>query len=233
MRQLHCDRDPPQCRGMLNFTDLASVPADSLAPFTDRARLTVAAYLARFTGVSRNRTNPTCAATCPGAPSGAWTRWPRSGRTGSCTSGGCRRSAGSSPPPSPAGSRSGAAGMRQGHQGGPDPPAACGRPGHRPGRVGLRDRGRSCLTLVAAGWTGTRPPAACATSPRQPTSRSPGCADRASRCGTTGPQQPAGARAGGWQAVAISAIGLPAVLCGAVPQSAVRGQAPGLRPTPP
>ena len=27
---------------------------------------------------------------------------------------------------------------------------------------------------MAAGWTGTRPPAACATSPRSPASRSPG-----------------------------------------------------------
>ena len=34
------------------------------------------------------------------------TRWPRGARTWSCTSGGCRRSAGSSPPPSRAASRS-------------------------------------------------------------------------------------------------------------------------------
>jgi integrase/recombinase XerD len=41
---------------MRNLTDLASVPSGSLAPFTDRLRLAVAAYLARFKGISRNRT---------------------------------------------------------------------------------------------------------------------------------------------------------------------------------
>ncbi len=41
---------------MLNLTDLASVPPEPLAPFTDRLRLVVAAYLARFKGISRNRT---------------------------------------------------------------------------------------------------------------------------------------------------------------------------------
>ena len=40
----------------MNFTDLASVPSHPLAPFTDRLRLAVAAYLARFTGTSRTRT---------------------------------------------------------------------------------------------------------------------------------------------------------------------------------
>jgi hypothetical protein len=33
---------------------------------------------------------------------------------------------------------------------------------------------RSCSTAAAAGWTGTRPPAACADSPKPPASRSPG-----------------------------------------------------------
>jgi len=41
---------------MLNFTDLASVPSHPLAPFTDRLRLAVAAYLARFKGSSREHT---------------------------------------------------------------------------------------------------------------------------------------------------------------------------------
>jgi integrase/recombinase XerD len=41
---------------MMTFTDLASVPSDSLAPFTDRLRLAVAAYLARFKGCSREHT---------------------------------------------------------------------------------------------------------------------------------------------------------------------------------
>jgi integrase/recombinase XerD len=54
--QLHGGRELPQCQGMLNLTDLASVPSEPLVPFTDRLRLAVAAYLARFTGISRNRT---------------------------------------------------------------------------------------------------------------------------------------------------------------------------------
>ncbi len=41
---------------MQNLTDLASVPSDPLAPFTDRLRLAVAACLARFKGSSRNHT---------------------------------------------------------------------------------------------------------------------------------------------------------------------------------
>ena len=41
---------------MLNFTDLARVPSDPPEPFTDRLRLAAAAYLARFTGSSRQRT---------------------------------------------------------------------------------------------------------------------------------------------------------------------------------
>jgi integrase/recombinase XerD len=41
---------------MLNFTDLASEPSHPLAPFTDRLRLAVAAYLARFKGSSREHT---------------------------------------------------------------------------------------------------------------------------------------------------------------------------------
>jgi hypothetical protein len=48
--------EPPQCQDMLNLTDLASVPSAPLAPFTDRLRLAVAAYLARFTGSSRRCT---------------------------------------------------------------------------------------------------------------------------------------------------------------------------------
>jgi len=40
----------------MTFTELASVPPDPLALFTDRLRLAVAAYLARFTGSSREHT---------------------------------------------------------------------------------------------------------------------------------------------------------------------------------
>jgi integrase/recombinase XerD len=38
---------------MMTSTELALVPSDPAAPFTDRLRLAVAAYLARFKGSSR------------------------------------------------------------------------------------------------------------------------------------------------------------------------------------
>jgi hypothetical protein len=41
---------------MMTFTELSSVPSHPLAPFTDRLRLAVAAYLARFKGSSRQHT---------------------------------------------------------------------------------------------------------------------------------------------------------------------------------
>jgi len=41
---------------MMTFTELASVPSNPLVPFTDRLRLAVAAYLARFKGSSREHT---------------------------------------------------------------------------------------------------------------------------------------------------------------------------------
>jgi integrase/recombinase XerD len=56
LRQLHGDREPADRQGMMNFTDLASVPSRPLAPFTDRLRLAVAAYLTRFKGTSRKHT---------------------------------------------------------------------------------------------------------------------------------------------------------------------------------
>ena len=40
----------------MTFSDLASVPSDPLAPFTDQLRLAAAAYLARFKGSSREHT---------------------------------------------------------------------------------------------------------------------------------------------------------------------------------
>ena len=40
----------------MTFTELASVPSDHAAPFTDQLRLAVAAYLARFKGSSREHT---------------------------------------------------------------------------------------------------------------------------------------------------------------------------------
>ena len=56
---------------MMTFTELASAASDLPEPFTDRLRLAVAAYLARFKGSSREHTESACAATCPGAPSAA------------------------------------------------------------------------------------------------------------------------------------------------------------------
>ncbi len=47
---------PVQCLGMVNFSELPSVPSDHLVPFTDQLRLAVAAYLARFKGASRYHT---------------------------------------------------------------------------------------------------------------------------------------------------------------------------------
>ena len=41
---------------MMNFTELAFVPSDRPAPFSDQLRLAVAAYLARFKGSSREHT---------------------------------------------------------------------------------------------------------------------------------------------------------------------------------
>jgi hypothetical protein len=41
---------------MMTFTELASVPSDPRAPFTDRLRLAVAAYLTRFKDTSREHT---------------------------------------------------------------------------------------------------------------------------------------------------------------------------------
>ena len=66
LRKLHGDRELPQSQRMLNFTDLASEPSHPLAPFTDRLRLAVAAYPARFKGSSRGRR-----AVCPLPATGA------------------------------------------------------------------------------------------------------------------------------------------------------------------
>lgn len=46
----------------MNSPDLVPVPSDRLGPFTDQLRLAVAAYLARFTGPSRQHTesDPRC-----------------------------------------------------------------------------------------------------------------------------------------------------------------------------
>jgi integrase/recombinase XerD len=104
--QLHGDREPAQCQDMMNFTDLASVPSHPLAPFTSRLRRAVAACLARFTGISRTRTESDLRCYLAWCAEHGLDRWPPAARTSSCTSGGCTRSAGSSSPPSPAGSPS-------------------------------------------------------------------------------------------------------------------------------
>jgi hypothetical protein len=49
-------QDGAQCLGMRHFPDPASVPSDHPALFTGQLRLAVAAYLARFTGSSREHT---------------------------------------------------------------------------------------------------------------------------------------------------------------------------------
>src|SRR5712692_6411238 len=56
VRGLRGSREQAQCLGMMNFTELASVPSDRLVPITDQLRLAVAAYLARFKGSSREYT---------------------------------------------------------------------------------------------------------------------------------------------------------------------------------
>ncbi len=92
--------------GMMTFTELASAPSHPPEPFTDRLRLAVAAYLAASRPPPASTPSPTSAATSPGASNGAWTHSQQDGRIWSCTSGGCRRSAGSSPLPSPGAFRS-------------------------------------------------------------------------------------------------------------------------------
>jgi integrase/recombinase XerD len=54
--QLHGDRVPLQRQGMTVFTQLAPVLCDPPEPFTDRLRLAVAAYPARFKGSSPEHT---------------------------------------------------------------------------------------------------------------------------------------------------------------------------------
>jgi integrase/recombinase XerD len=53
---LRSDRKQAQRPVMMTFTELAPVPPDPLVPLTDRLRLAVAAYLARFKGSSREHT---------------------------------------------------------------------------------------------------------------------------------------------------------------------------------
>src|SRR5512135_1775908 len=52
----HGDRRPLQRRNMTIFTQLAPAPSGPPEPFTDRLRVAVGAYLARFKGTSREHT---------------------------------------------------------------------------------------------------------------------------------------------------------------------------------
>ena len=89
----------------MTFTELARIPSDPLAPFTDQLRLAVAANLARFKGSSREHTESDLR---------CYLTWcaergldPLAARRPHLElySGGCRRAAGSSPPRCPGGSR--------------------------------------------------------------------------------------------------------------------------------
>jgi hypothetical protein len=79
---------------MMNSPDLVSVPSDRLGPFTDQLRLAVAACLARFKGPSRQHTESDLRCFLTWRAGTGWTRWPRAAHIWSCTSGGCKRSAG-------------------------------------------------------------------------------------------------------------------------------------------
>ena len=87
-----------QCLGMMSFTDLTSVPADHPVLFTGQLRLAVAAYLARFTGPSRQHAESDLRCYLSWCAKRALACWQPATGTWSCTSGGCRRSATSSPP---------------------------------------------------------------------------------------------------------------------------------------
>jgi hypothetical protein len=103
--QLRGKRVPAQRQSMMTFTELASAPSEPPVPFTDQLRLAVAAYLARFKGTSREHTESNLRCYLTWCAEHSLDPLLPSARTWSCTSGECRRSAGSSPPPCPAGSR--------------------------------------------------------------------------------------------------------------------------------
>ncbi len=79
---------------------------DSAEPFTDGCGWQRPLTSRGSRAPPASTPNRPCAATWPGAPNRAWTCSPPGGRTWSSISGGCRRSAGSSPPRCPAGSPS-------------------------------------------------------------------------------------------------------------------------------
>ena len=93
---------------MMNFAELDSFPADPGGP----SQISCGSQWPPTWPTSQSPLASTphqiSAATFPSAQSAAWTRWLRGARIWSCTSAGCRRSVGSSPPPSPGASRSAA-----------------------------------------------------------------------------------------------------------------------------
>ncbi len=65
------------CRGMMRYNEplhLSSPAADALP--ADHVRLAASAYLAGSRAPPASTPNPTCAVTCDGALTAAWTRWP-------------------------------------------------------------------------------------------------------------------------------------------------------------
>jgi hypothetical protein len=86
---------------MKTSISLSSTSFDDLVPVTDQLRLAVAAYLARFKGVSRSHTESDLRSYLTWCAGHGLDPLAARGRIWSCTSGGCKRSAGSSPPPSP------------------------------------------------------------------------------------------------------------------------------------
>ncbi len=75
-RELRDGGEPPPCQCMMNFTSPASARSDRPVPFTDQLRLAVAAYLSRFKGSSRDRTESDLRCSSPGVRNVVWTRSP-------------------------------------------------------------------------------------------------------------------------------------------------------------
>jgi hypothetical protein len=71
----------------------------------ERLQVAAAAHQARYRGLSRDHTASDLRVFLVWWPSGTWSRWPRSGRTWSCTCAGAMRSATSNRPRCPGGSR--------------------------------------------------------------------------------------------------------------------------------
>jgi hypothetical protein len=144
-------------QSMMTFSDLASVPCDPLAPFTDQLRLAVAAYPARFKGSSREHTESDLR---------CYLAW--------CAERGLD-------------------------------PLAAQRP-HLELYIRPMQETRRFKPPPSPGWTGTRPPAACGTSPEPPAS------DR----------QGAPAHAPPQVCLPVSTLALTCAMCGSPPGTPIR-----------